>query len=194
MGQLLNHWSHYWAFVSEDAPPLSRGMLLHNMWGFGCLCYGAENFFFFRPRLRQTDRQTHLLLRMFFEMKHGHRDTYFLLLIKKVCLLRAYWIRHGYQQCMPWQTLILGFANHQLNCQHKYYNTIFKVYDFCGRLYSISAANWLWLHKPALFQYRITGNIFIIYWIATRCLLVFHRLLRSAIYFLDSLEIFMHNE
>lgn len=95
---------------------------------------------------------------------------------------------------MLWQTLILAFANHQLKCQHKYYNVIFKVYSFCGCLYSISAANWLWLHKPALFQYRITGNIFIIYWIATLCLLVFHRLLRSAIYFFDSLENFMHNE
>lgn len=87
-----------------------------------------------------------------------------------------------------------AFANHQLNCQHKYHNAIFKVYHFCGCLYSISAANWLWLQKPALFQYRITGNIFIIYWIATWCLLVFHRLLRSAIYFFDSLENFMHNE
>lgn len=33
-----------------------------------------------------SDRQTHLLLRMFSEMKHGCRDTYFLPLIKKpVC-------------------------------------------------------------------------------------------------------------
>lgn len=141
-----------------------------------------------------SDRQTHLLLRMFSEMKHGCRDTYFLPLIKKACLLREYWIKHGYQQCMLRQMPVPAFANHQLNCQHKYYNAIFKVYDFCGCLYSISAANWLWLHKPALFQYRITGNIFIIYWIATQCLLVFHRLLRSAIYFFDSLENFMHNE
>lgn len=113
---------------------------------------------------------------------------------KKACLLREYWIKHGYQQCMLRQMPLPAFANHQLNCEHKYYNAIFKVYDFCGCLYSISAANWLWLHKPALFQYRITGNIFIIYWIATQCLLVFHRLLRSAIYFFDSLENFMHNE
>lgn len=136
-----------------------------------------------------SDRQTHLLFGMFSEMKHGCRDTYFLLLVKKSACSE-----HTGLSTVTSNVPVPAFANHQLNCQHKYHNAIFKVYHFCGCLYSISAANWLWLHKPALFQYRITGNIFIIYWIATWCLLVFHRLLRSAIYFFDSLENFMHNE
>lgn len=119
-----------------------------------------------------SDRQTHLLLRMFSEMKHGRRDTYFLLLIKKKSVCSEH---SGLSMVtsMLWQTLILAFADHQLKCQHKYYNVIFKAHSFCGCLYSISAANWLWLHKPALFQYRITGNIFIIYWIAHSLLVSF---------------------
>lgn len=126
-----------------------------------------------------SDRQTHLLLRIFYEMNRGLRDTYFLPLVKS-SLLWACWIKHGYQSCLLMACALTWVCQSLAKLFSK--KEFFTVLRFCGHPCSISCANWLWLHKPAVFCSYITVYNFIFYWITIQSVLVFHQLSYSAIY------------
>ncbi len=92
-GQWLNHWGPLLCHCLMGCFPIEWRYAITQIRGFWCLFLSTGLF------VHDSGRQTHLLLRMFYEMNRGLRDTYFLPLIKS-SLLWAYWIRHGNQQCL----------------------------------------------------------------------------------------------